>query len=253
MNGAAYIGIGILLLLSAWIVAMKRSEHRLRRSVRFYEEHIRESKQEQYQLRAHKHDLLNHVNTIHALACMKEYDELRAYTERWTRDIACAFEKDDTGHPILAALLLTKQDEADRRDVLLTYKIERRKPAEFTLSPVDLVRMIGNLVDNAIDCAAAGPPDERWVRVEIDMDARMLRTLVVNPGKLPKRTASRMLDTGFTTKQSHSGYGLSIVQELSGKLGGSVYYRNKGGQITFHLDIPWSKQQAAAPMKLIAR
>lgn len=238
MNIPHYWSIGIVLALCAWIYQIRRSESRLRRSIRCYEEQARTARNQQFELRAQKHDFLNHVNTIHALVHMQEYSELRDYTEHWAQEVSDAFDKHEFGHPVLTALIQTKQAEAENRGVLLTSQFDNWRLLPPQLSAVELVRIFGNLIDNAIEYAAERRQEDRWVRVHGDMTGGKLLIRVMNPGKLPKMISSNMLKPGYSTKNDHSGIGLSIVQEIAAKLGGKVKFQNKGDQITFKFEIP---------------
>ena len=60
------------------------------------------------------------------------------------------------GDPVVAALLLGKSAEAAERGISLT--VTGELPASFAVgSPRDLVTVLGNLVDNAIDAVAGTP------------------------------------------------------------------------------------------------
>jgi Signal transduction histidine kinase regulating citrate/malate metabolism len=233
-----YTSIGIIVVLGIWVFFIKRSESRLQNSMHCYAEQVKAMRAQQFEIRAQKHDLLNHVNTINALVSMQEYAELSDYTERWATDVTHAFDKHELGHPVLTAFIHTKQAEAESRGVQFMYHFENWRLIPPHLSPVDLVRMIGNLIDNAIDHVADDGIQDRWVRVHGDMYDDKLLIRVINPGKLSHAIASNMLKQGYTTKRKHGGIGLPIVQEIAAKLGGGLNFYNKGGQITFSLEIP---------------
>ncbi|WP_027088397.1 sensor histidine kinase [Cohnella panacarvi] len=238
MNLPFYWSIGIIAVLSLWIILIKRSESRLKHSIRCYAEQVKEMRDQQFEIRAQKHDLLNHVNTINALVSMQEYADLLEYTERWANDVTYTFEKYELGHPVLTALLQTKQADAETRGVLFMFQFENWRLIPAHLSPLELVRLFGNLIDNAIEYAACRDQHDRWVRVHGNMKNDKLLVRVINPGKLPKCVSRNMLKQGYTTKHDHGGIGLPIVQEIAARLGGRLQYQNKGGQITFKLEIP---------------
>src|SRR6185437_8568168 len=75
------------------------------------------------------------------------------------------------GEPELAALVLGKAAEAGERGVELQVVDDIDVPAGVA-DPRDLVTIVGNLLDNAVDAAAEGPARtaddarQRWVRLE---------------------------------------------------------------------------------------
>ncbi|RRK10215.1 GHKL domain-containing protein [Lactiplantibacillus garii] len=115
--------------------------------------------------------------------------------------------------PELNGLIYSKYDEALARHVdLRILVLERVKLVDQPLVPV--IRILGNLLDNAIDAAESA---DHVVRLTIDPSTpNQLRFSVQNqvaPGTdvdLQKLSKSR-----YTTKPGHLGYGLQSIQSLT--------------------------------------
>ena len=83
------------------------------------------------------------------------------------------------GDPVVAALLLGKSAEAAERGISLT--VSGELPADFEVgSSRDLVTVLGNLVDNALDAVAGSR--ERRVVVHLEGSSTHARLLVGDSG-----------------------------------------------------------------------
>ncbi len=126
-------------------------------------------------LRAQTHE---HANQLHTALALVESGRLEAARAVLSRRAADEEASDD----VLAALLDAKAAQARERGVALTWSAPLR--------PLDLLTVLGNLVDNALDAAAA--PDlsaaDRWVDVEVVSDAA---GLLVQGGRRRPRTLRR--------------------------------------------------------------
>ncbi|HXG39548.1 MAG TPA: sensor histidine kinase [Candidatus Limnocylindrales bacterium] len=103
--------------------------------------------------------------------------------------------------------------------------------------PRDLVTVVGNLVDNAIDAASTGPSrDGRWVAVTVQAVEGGIRLRVADSGPgIPPEVAGRIFEEGFSTKdgtgQAMRGLGLAIVQQIVRRRGGEVRVETDGGAV----------------------
>jgi sensor histidine kinase regulating citrate/malate metabolism len=129
------------------------------------------------------------------------------------------------GDPVVAALLLGKSAEAAERGIELTVTGDLPDLAESVPSR-DLVTVLGNLVDNALDAVTAQP--DRRVTVLLEGDAESVRVVVGDsgPGLTPDQ-AAHVLERGWTTKASADdlggrGVGLALVGQVARRHGGEV-------------------------------
>jgi sensor histidine kinase regulating citrate/malate metabolism len=144
--------------------------------------------------------------------------------------------------PVLRALLLAKTAVAAERGIDLRLEHDGlgadgwAQLSTHPLEPQELITLVGNLIDNAMDAAAHSAESERWVRISL---ARNNGELVVQvqdsgPGVDP-RIAERIFRDGFTTKPQRSrrprGLGLALVQQVVRRHGGEVSVRNDGGAV----------------------
>jgi signal transduction histidine kinase len=176
-------------------------------------------------IRGQRHDFTNHVQVMYSMLTLKKYNELRAYMEDMVKEIQTMTETtDELPSPALAALVQAKAAIARNERIRFTYQIPNA-PLTFTsVTNIDLVRMIGNLVDNAFDEVMKLPESEREVLLELFIEKEILHIAVTNRGHLLSAEEIRQIfEPGYTTKSGeHSGLGLANVLERASHYKGTV-------------------------------
>jgi two-component system CitB family sensor kinase len=178
-------------------------------------------------LRSQAHETANRLHTMIVLIETGRGEEAVRYatsqlelSQRLTDRIMGAVDE-----PVLAALLLGKAAQANERGIELSLDVEGTVAAAGIPAP-DLVTVVGNLVDNAID-ASAESAAARTVRVVLHVDERELRIEVADSGPgLPPELVESAFTRGWSTKVSASvagrGLGLALVNQVVRRHGGSV-------------------------------
>jgi two-component system CitB family sensor kinase len=176
-------------------------------------------------LRAQAHEFTNRLHTIAGLIELGEYDEVRRYVSRvsHTREAWHAEVSERIGDTAVAALLIAKASVAAERNVgLRLTPTSQLGEVDETLS-ADLVTVIGNLVDNAIDAL----PGTGWIEVHISHTDNEVLVMVTDsgPGVAPD-IAEEIFRHGFTTKAAEQGgqrgLGLALTRQTCRRRGGSV-------------------------------
>jgi two-component system CitB family sensor kinase len=195
-------------------------------------------------LRSQNHEAANRLHTVVSLIEMGRPEEAVDFA---TEELQVAQLLTDrvvgaVGDPVVAALLLGKTAEAAERgiDLTLTGDLPSGRP---DVAPRDLVTVLGNLVDNALDAVTGR--DVRRVAVRIEGDEDLVRVVVSDSGPgLTEDQAAHVLERGWTTKASASdvggrGVGLALVGQVARRYGGDVRIGSSdlGGAeftVTFH-------------------
>lgn len=202
-------------------------------------------------LRAQAHEFSNRLHTIAGLIELGEYDEVHRYVNRVSagRDLWQAEVTGKIRDPAVAALLIAKASLAAEQGVGLRLAEASRLgavPAEVddALS-ADIVTVLGNLVDNALDAlhpptqltAVAVPdPDPGWIEVDLRQLEHEVRVVVRDsgPGVAPD-IVREVFRNGFTTKAAEEGgrrgLGLAITRQACVRRGGSVSVYNADGAV----------------------
>ncbi|GAA4133353.1 sensor histidine kinase [Actinomadura keratinilytica] len=204
-------------------------------------------------LRAQAHEAANRLHTVVSLVELGRSDQAVEFA---TAEMQTAQRLTDrvvgaVGEPVLAALLLGKGADAAERGVELVLTddsalgdavIERAG-----IDPRDLVTILGNLMDNAIDAAlegaaAHGESPRVVVTARADGGELVLRVADNGPGVDPERVPA-MFRRGWTTKPAEGpvghGLGLALVGRAVRRYGGSIEVaRDVGAVFTVRLPLP---------------
>jgi two-component system, CitB family, sensor kinase len=208
-------------------------------------------------LSAQAHESANQLQTVISLIELGRADEALRFA---ATELAVAQHLTDVvvghvGEPELAALVLGKAAEAAERGIELRVADDIDLPAG-AADPRDLVTIVGNLLDNAVDAAAGGAPRDgaRWVRFEagrLVVDGVGELEIVVadsGPGLSPD-AAAHAFERGWTTKPTDRplgrGIGLALVAQAVHRLGGSIDVANEVGAV-FAVRLP--RRGAARPV-----
>ena len=184
-------------------------------------------------LRSQAHEAANRLHTVISLIELGRTEQALTFA---TAELAQAQQLTDlvvsaVDEPVLAALLMGKAAEASERGVALEVDPASNVP-ESVIPARDLVTVVGNLLDNAIDAAAGAPGPRRvgfssWIDGPQPGDG-IAATLVLQvsdsgPG-LDHASATNAFTRGWSTKSDERliGHGLGLA------LVGQVTHRNNG-------------------------
>ncbi|MDQ2943799.1 MAG: sensor histidine kinase [Candidatus Dormibacteraeota bacterium] len=185
-------------------------------------------------LRAQAHEYANRLHTIAGLVQMGRGDEamkLIAQTSGVHQELTEAL-LERVGDPVLGALLLAKAAVASERGIELRVS-DDTVMTRSVLDSEDLITLLGNLIDNALD-AAASSTNERWVSVSVteQQDELVIKVHDSGPGVLESLNG-QIFQEGFSTKagpqRKRRGFGLALVRQVARRHGGDVTVANEGG------------------------
>jgi two-component system CitB family sensor kinase len=169
-------------------------------------------------LRSQTHEHGNRLHTVLALLELDRVPEARALLVESVEHRQPLADRlvGGAADAAVAALLLGKLDDAGERAVMLEIEVPDAAPA-LPIPAADAVTVLGNLVDNALDAAAAGP-EPRWVRVRVDGDGPDVRVAVSDSGPGFAPDLDDPFAFGATTKPARAagprGVGLALVRDI---------------------------------------
>lgn len=181
-------------------------------------------------LRAQTHEFSNRLHTIVSLIELDRAPEALAFAEG---QLGASQRLADrvTGsvrEPVISALLLGKTTQAAERGIALHLDTDPQL-GRVRVHPADIVTILGNLVDNALEAAGGAEP---WVEVYLGFDhpdergraALVLQVSDSGPGLSPE-IIDRAFERGYSTKDQGElgrGYGLALVRQTVTRLGGTI-------------------------------
>jgi sensor histidine kinase regulating citrate/malate metabolism len=183
-------------------------------------------------LRAQTHEHGNRMHTAVALLELgrtSEAIEILTETSAQSQALVDQVTARRDGDPTVGALLLGKAAQARERGIDWTAEIEPDAPRS-VLSPVDAVSVVGNLIDNAMDAAAAAD-EPRWVRVRFERapGGGILISVADSGAGIPPDLRDRVYEHGFSTKpagRDGRGVGLALVRAIVESVGGDIQLRS---------------------------
>ncbi len=166
------------------------------------------------------------ANRLHTVITMVELGRPEEAVEFATADLELSQSLIDrlmnaVGEPALAALLLGKVSQAAEQGVELTITDDTAMEDEGVLTARELVTLVGNLIDNAID--ASKESDQPWVEVTVrDADGELVVRVADSGPGMPPETLKAALRRGYSTKSGSRGLGLALVTQVIGRHRGTL-------------------------------
>lgn len=197
-------------------------------------------------LRAQAHEFSNRLHTIVGLVELGRHGDVITMSteEAITHQELVEMLHGRIGDPTLGALLLAKAVVASERGISLRITDDTLVATELG-NVRELVTIVGNLIDNALEAVAANAPSaERWVEVGVraDEDALHIRVADSGPG-IDAGARERVFEEGYTSKATGlypmRGLGLALVAQMVRRLGGEVSVTNETGAV-FMVRLPRS-------------
>ncbi|WP_306321783.1 MULTISPECIES: ATP-binding protein [unclassified Streptomyces] len=208
-------------------------------------------------LRSQAHEAANRLHTVVSLIELDRADEAVEFATA-ELELAQALTDQVVGavsEPVLAALLLGKAAQANEHGVELVVSADTRIDDGLlpqALAARDLVTVLGNLVDNAVDAAQGAPGARVTVTARTDADVLLLRVADTGPGVDPEHVDS-VFERGWSTKPVPSGgtggrgLGLALVRQAVARCGGSLELeRSADGGAEFTVRVPIAHRAPAA-------
>ena len=201
-------------------------------------------------LRSQTHEYANRLHMIVSLVETGAFDEAVEFA---TREIDQSERPADNlldgfDHPILTALLLTKMSQASESGIRLELDTDSLC-GTVTADDRDLVTVVGNLIDNALDAVSADtvPADRRTVRVRFSGNQTQGLVIEVSddgPG-IEESALDSVFERGWSTKHdgvaqathegrmqhSSRGVGLALTVQAVRRMGGAIDVQGSGEEL----------------------
>lgn len=210
-------------------------------------------------LRSQAHEAANRLHTVVSLIELGRAEEAVEFA---TAELELAQALTDqvvaaVSEPVLAALLLGKTAQANERGVELMVSEDSSLDDGLlpeTLPARDLVTILGNLIDNAVDAAQGSARARVTVTAHTvdrgDVPELVLRVSDTGPGVDPEH-AEAVFQRGFSTKPAGPGgrgLGLALVRQATQRHGGALSVTEAdGGGAEFEVRLPLGEADHPAP------
>lgn len=178
-------------------------------------------------LRIMRHEQLNRMTTLSGLLHMGHYDDAMRYIQAQSEHAQelLDFISSHFTSPTLCGLLLGKAARAREKGVELSFdpacRIDRPLPS---LMESELISIIGNLLDNAIEATQRAALPHEAVEILIQLNARELIIEVADRGiGIRSEIREHIFERGITTKtHGDHGIGLYLIERYVTQAGGTI-------------------------------
>ena len=163
--------------LSYYFYAISAEKTKVLAEVKAYEKQI-EMYQDWYEsicvsrqeMHSFRHDMKNHMNVLRSLCCKGGHEEdcleeIGKYVERISMDYLEISDAVDSGNPVLDAIINTKRVLAESRGIEM--EVQLLVPEGIHCQGVDMVILLGNLLDNAIEACEKTGLEKQEIGLEI--------------------------------------------------------------------------------------
>lgn len=195
-------------------------------------------------LRRQVHEYANRMQVLSGLHELGENVE----AQRFLAEMIGGYESSpeihtgQIGDPVVAGTLVALMRTARRRQIRLDIEPDNqlgRMPSTF--NALDFVTLAANLVGNALDAVADQSDDRRRVHLAIAVIGTELQLAVRDWGSgVDGLTFEELSCPGRSTKQGHSGVGLTLVREIVDDHGGYVVLEPMPDGTRLTVMLPWT-------------
>lgn len=238
-----YNGGFVIMLLVTFFVIQKWYQKELTREVGDTEDTYQSEFQSLFaSVRSLRHDFSNHIQVIHGLLKLEENAKALEYLTGLSKEVhSIESMKLDVIHPGLSVLLETKRLSAQNYNIDIEIDVS---PKSFNrIKTIDLIKLLSNVIDNAIEATIELPEQERRMDIACKADDEKYTFMVTNTGPMiSELDLENIFASGFSTKKAQKGkvrgQGLFIVKDLVNRYDGEIHVQSSEKETTVTMIIP---------------
>lgn len=234
------LGCGATIILLYYIISLEEKDilkekvQELRHTIALEQAHYRTVEERQEELARIRHDFNNHLSAIGRLAEAGEMEDVRQMIMRLKEDVISTQGVTYCPIPVVNAVLAEKARACKERNIALAVSLEI--PRGLSVEPLHLCSIFANLLDNAINGAAASGQEQPEITLSTRAGGDYLFIKTVNPGIAP--------DISGAPAALGCGRGIPILKDIASRYGGSYMGSFDKGIFTAQvslLAVPYSR------------
>ena len=185
--------------------------------------------QQNQQLMIYAHDAKKHLAAIQAL---NEDPAIGSYVTKLSEQLKDYSRSRNSGNKLLDVMLHKYEIDCKMRGISFEYDVKVCNLSQ--LEDIDLVAILGNLLDNAV--TAAEKSEEKWIVLNtVHRNAYSVIILSNSCDTQPKRSGNRLLST--KSNVNFHGFGLKSVAKAISKYQGDFEWSYDSGKHTFTITV----------------
>lgn len=188
-------------------------------------------------IRSQRHDFNIHLHTIVGMIESEDYANCKSYVKNMAQEASAVNDIMPVYDAVIGSMLYNMRKAARLKGTDIEYDI-KYDMKNIICNAFECNKIIGNLIQNAID--AVNTPEELEYGIRVSVFKRHGSTVisVSNLFDGDSQRITRAFDMNYTTKKNHEGIGLSMVGRTLKKYSGRVYAEMDGHLVTFIVNIP---------------
>jgi two-component system, CitB family, sensor histidine kinase MalK len=193
-------------------------------------------------LRAQSHEFMNKLHVVLGLVHLQQYEKLADYIDQVSDHLQneVSYIVSKIKDPALAGFILGKMSYAREMGADLSFSVEGILPEPaLPVTTHELITIIGNLIDNALEALSDLDNKKVFVHFEYD-DQELLIEVADNGPGIEEDINKNIFLKGVSTKGNDRGIGLFLVKCSLEKLHGHIELSTEVGKGTrFTVTIPY--------------
>ncbi len=182
------------------------------------------------------HEFNNQILCIESLIDEKEYNELEKYIKNVSGQIRKEGRLINVNHTIINAILNTKYKEALEKDIVFVLKANDLHNVK--IQNDDLIIILSNLLNNAIEACEKCESDKRVIKVKIKNEEEEFVISVRNSYVQPIVKDSYGIKTSKTEKPEEHGIGIKNIIRTIRKYNGIHTIKHNNKEFFFSILFP---------------
>ena len=175
-----------------------------------------------------KHDMKSKIMSVGMLISQGEYDRAKALCDSVGETLSAAYTPVHTDNPTLNAIMNVELEKAQSNEINCTYEIADTLK---NIRDADIISLIANLCDNAIEYLAQIPKEQRQMSLAISSYKSYCRVVCKNAVASSVLAENPDLNTTKDDKTLH-GKGMNILLTIAKKYDGELLINEDGNQLT---------------------
>lgn len=175
-----------------------------------------------------KHDAKNKLMSVGMLISQGEYGKAQALCDSMSEQLTAAYTPVHTDNPTLNAIMNVELEKALAEEIDLTYEIG--DSMKF-VKDSDIVSVIGNLCDNAIEYLCKIEREQRKMRLSVTAYQAYCCVICRNRITGSVLESNPLMNTTKDDKALH-GRGIGILRGIAEKYGGELLINEENGILT---------------------
>lgn len=184
--------------------------------------------------RKYMHDYKNQLNCIQGLLEKEQIGEALDYVKELTGGIQKSTDYVDTNHMIINVILNQKYQYAQENGITMVIAVNDL--SRLTMKKEDLVVLLSNLLDNAIE-ACKNRNTDKVIQFKMVIEEKNLILSVKNPVDMPLKIKDRKILSSKKDQDNH-GIGLMNVESTVRRNHGTSSVKCDNGYFSFSAMIP---------------